>query len=522
MLILNLLIFIIVLGAIILIHELGHFFFAKRAGILCHEFSIGMGPAVYQKRKGETIYSIRGIPIGGYVSMAGESVNDALIKVGQVVGIKVNEQGQIYEIVMNSELPSDFAGVIKNFDLYGKDFDPLFIEIEVEDVIKKYPVLRDTTYRFAEKKEMWITPSEKSFESKTLWQRFLVIFAGPLMNFILAFVLFLIVGFFVVKPNLDSNTLGLVSANSPAETAGLLPGDQIIEINGQTVDSWTDLSTIMGNLDTVNLSVSYLRDGTEYTINDIGISVAIQMAGIANIDENHTVYTDQPIIGQAFGRASSDGGLQNGDLITQISIGTFEYDITNWDDIITFFQTNTRGEITITYQRDSASYDATYVMVSDRALNKLGYKPMIFQLGVAPEANFNFGYTLLYPAKTFYSNMMQVFNTIGLLFDKTEDIGIGDLSGPVGIYSLVSNTASQGIIALIGFTGFLSINIGLLNLLPIPALDGGRLVFLGIEAVTRKPLNRRFENSINNIMFLLLLGLFVFVTYNDIIRLIKG
>lgn len=522
MILLNLLIFIIVLGIIILIHEFGHFFFAKRAGILCHEFSIGMGPAIYQKRKGETIYSIRSIPIGGYVSMAGESINDALIKVDQVVGIKVNEQGQIYQIILNQDLPNDFVGLIKSYDLYGKDFDPLYIEIEVEGVLKKYAVLRDAVYRLSEKREMWITPSEKSFESKTLWQRFLVIFAGPLMNFILALLLFTIVGFFAVKPNLDSNVVNLVAPNLPAETIGIVPGDQITEINGTTINSWTDLSSVMSQLDQATVSVTYVHDGTPVVTSDVPLSVAIQMAGIANITADHLIYTDQAIIGQSFGRAKSDAGLLPGDLITQFKVGTLTYDINNWNDIITFFQNNTRGDITVTYERNGVSYDTTYALISDTALAKLGYQAIVFQLGVSPEGHFNWGYTLAYPFKTFYGNMMQVFNTIGLLFNKAEDVGIGDLSGPVGIYSLVSDTARQGLIALIGFTGFLSINIGLLNLLPIPALDGGRLIFLGIEAVTRKPLNRKFENSVNNIMFFLLLGLFIFVTYNDIIRLIKG
>jgi regulator of sigma E protease len=116
----------------------------------------------------------------------------------------------------------------------------------------------------------------------------------------------------------------------------------------------------------------------------------------------------------------------------------------------------------------------------------------------------------------------QVLNTLSLLFNKKEKIGVGDLSGPIGIFSLVSQTRKQGFLAIVSFTAFLSINIGLLNLLPIPALDGGRLVFLGVEFITRKPLPRKLENTINNIMFLLLMALFLFVTYSDIIRLIKG
>jgi regulator of sigma E protease len=527
MFIVDFIIFVLVLGVIILIHELGHFYFAKRAGILCHEFSIGMGPAVYQKRNGETIYSIRAIPIGGYVSMAGESVNDALIKTDMVIGININEQGQIYQINLNSDLKSDVVGVVKSFDLYGKDFDQLFIELEVNAQLINYPVIRNAVYRLTEKKEMWITPSEKSFETKTLWQRFLVIFAGPFMNFILAIVLFTIVGFFVKQPNLDSSEILDVSLNSPAVTAGLQSEDILTEINGETINSWYDLSAVMQNLNTGIISMSYEREGTTYQVNDVVISVIIQMAGISNLEYDEdgqfvAIYNEEPIIGAAFGRAETDGELQSGDLITSLEIDGVNQAVTSWDDIIVFFKTNTRGTITVAYERDGISKEATYNLISKDALGRLGYQAIVFQIGITPTSEFNLGYTLAYPFKTFYSNMMQVFNTLGLLFDAREDLGLGDLSGPVGIFTLVSSTASQGFIAILGFTGFLSINIGLLNLMPIPALDGGRLVFLGIEAVTRKPLNRKIENTINNVMFFILIGLFIFVTYNDIIRLIKG
>ncbi|MBU1143165.1 MAG: RIP metalloprotease RseP [Firmicutes bacterium] len=522
MFIVDLIVFILVLGVIILIHEAGHFYFAKKAGILCHEFAIGMGPAIYQKRKGETIYSIRSIPIGGFVSMAGESINDALIKKEQIVGLKLNSQGQVYQIILVDTLESDLIGIVKSFDLYGKDFNPLFIEIEVDGNQTKYPVLRDAIYRFSEKKEMWITPSEKSFESKTLWQRFLVIFAGPMMNFILALVLFLIVGFFVFKPNLESSVVDQVSIGSPAEDFGLEKGDEITMINGVEIGDWNDLSTVMRSLTSVSLSLSYTREGVEYSENDVTVITIIQMAGFANIDGDGNIYSDEVVIGQAFGRASSDGGLEALDEIISIEYEGVVYPLSDWDDLIEFFQENNRGEITVNYLRGTEILETSYELISERALGKLGYQGIVFQLGISPTSGFDIGYTLLYPFRTFYSNMMQVFNTLGLLFDAKENLGLGDLSGPIGIFSLVSSTTSQGFIAILGFTAFLSINIGLLNLLPIPALDGGRLVFLGIEAVTRKPLNRKLENTINNVMFFLLLGLFVFVTYNDILRLIRG
>ena len=527
MFILNILLFVVVLGVIILIHEAGHFYFAKRAGILCHEFSIGMGPAVYQKRKGETVYSVRGIPIGGYVAMAGESVNDALIREEQTIGLKINEQGLVYQIILTDKVKADVYGQVVTYDLYGKDFDPLFIELKTDQEVIKYSVLRDAVYQLSEKREMWITPSEKSFESKTLWERFLVIIAGPVMNFILAFFLFLIVGFFVQKPNIDSNEVDTVVPNYAASVAGIESGDLILSLDGMTVDQWTDLSDITKNLDHALVDISYMRDGQIITKNDVALSVAVQMAGLVNTyvnpDTNEvTIYNSEPIIGQSYGRALSDGGLKDGDLISKIIINNNSHDIANWNDIISVFRDYTEGTIVVVYQRDGVTANAEYELISQRALEKLGSEGVLFQLGISATSDFNWGYTLLYAPKEVVSNMGEVFTTLGLLFDRSENLGLGDLSGPVGIYSLVSNTAKQGLLSIIAFTAFLSINIGLLNLLPIPALDGGRLVFLGIEAVTKKPLPRKVENTVNNAMFILLIGMFIFVTYNDILRLIAN
>lgn len=522
MILLNLIVFVLVLGVIILIHELGHFFFAKRAKILCHEFSIGMGPAIWQTRRGETIYSIRSIPIGGYVSMAGEAVSDALIKNEQVIGIKLNQQGQITEINLVDSVLSDLTGIVKSYDLYGKDFDPLFIELDINGETKRFSVLRDAVYRLSPKREMWITPSEKSFESKTLWQRFLVIFAGPFMNFVLAFILFLIVGFFVFKPNIDSSEISFVANGSPASEIGLMPGDTITSINGQNVNSWNDLSSIMASNQSMFLSLSYTRDGITYNEDLIPISVILQSAGITNTTEDGEIYS-QSYIGRSNGRAAAgDDGLQPGDLIYRLTQDNDVVTIEDWDGIISFFKTHTSGTVTVHYMRGGVQKEVTYELISERALEKLGYQSIIFQIGISPTSSFNLGYTLAYPFRSIGSNVMQVLNTLGLLFDQQENLGVGDLSGPVGIFSLVSQTTSQGLLSIISFTAFLSINIGLLNLLPIPALDGGRLVFLGIEAITRKPLNRKIENTVNNVMFFLLIGLFIFVTYNDILRLIQG
>jgi regulator of sigma E protease len=521
MFIFDLIVFILVLGVIIVIHELGHFYFAKKAGILCHEFSIGMGPALYQKRKGETVYSIRSIPIGGYVSMAGEAINDALIKKEQVIGINVNEQGQIYQINLNSELKSDKIGIVKAFDLYGKDFNPLFITIEVDGIEVTHQVLRDAIYKINEKREIWITPSEKSFESKTLWQRFLVIFAGPFMNFILALLLYLIVAFFLFKPNLDSNEIDAVAEGAPASMIGLEQGDQITMIDGEMIASWNDLSSAMNEINKSTFDLTYVRNGEATTVVDVPAIIYIQMAGISNTTADLDVYVDEPIIGRAFGRAIKGEGLKTGDRIISITVGTDVYAISNWNEIIDVFVLHRSGSIKITYERIDDSNvtitdSKTYELLSDSVLAKLGAEPIVYQIGISPTSSFDLGYTLLYPFRAFYDNLSSVLVTLGLLFTPSANLGIRDLSGPIGIFSLVSSTASQGILPILSFTAFLSINIGMLNLLPIPALDGGRLVFLGYEAITRKPLNKKFENTVNNIMFLLLMALFVFVAFNDI------
>jgi len=521
MFLLNLIVFVLVLGVIILIHELGHFYFAKKSGILCHEFSIGMGPALYQKRKGETIYSVRSIPIGGYVSMAGESITDALIKKSMVIGIRLDGEERITSIVLNQESTSDIIGSVVDYDLYGKNKSQLFITLDIQGDMKTFEVLRDATYVLSEKKQMWITPEEKSFESKTLGQRFMVIFAGPMMNFILALLLFLIVGFFAFKPNLDSNNVDSVAPYSPAEAIGLEANDQITMIDGNTITSWTDLSDVMQAIEKATFPVSYTRAGTVYN-KDVTASVIIQMAGITNAYVEGVYYSDTPMIGQTFGRAQSEAGLKPQDLIVSFEVNGNTYPIQNWDDILAFFRDTTSGLITVNYIRNDVLNETSYDLISQNALEKLGHQPILVQLGVTATSNFNLGYTLLYPFRMVYSNTMQVLNTIGLLFSPSEKLGVGDLSGPVGIFTLVSQTRSQGFLAMVSFTAYLSINIGLLNLLPIPALDGGRLVFLGIEAVTRKPLNRKIENMVNQTMFILLMILFVFVTYNDIIRLIKG
>ncbi len=521
MFIFDILLFLIVLGGIILIHEFGHFYFARRAGILVHEFAVGMGPIVYGKRgKDDVLYAIRAIPIGGYVSMAGEEVSDALIKKGQRIGLELNEEGLVKNIYVKAFDDQDIQGDVVSYDLYGKNQAALFITLKINDEEKTYDVLRTSKYILPKGQYMKVTPEEASFETKTLWQRFLTIFGGPLMNFVLAFGLYFIVAFFTLSPNLDTNEIGEVVDGYPASSIGIVSGDKITSINGNTVSTWDDLGLILDQLNAAYVDVDVLKsNGLTQSFDDVLLAVVIQTAGFSNVGADGSI---QNQVAQTFGRAQ-EAGLDSNDTIYELIQGDYQVEVSTFADVIAFFREVNAGEIRVKYyDNGSDPREVTFDLISASALNRLGYDAFAFQFGITPTTSFNLGYSLLYPFQMIGNNVSQVFQTLGLLFSPGESIGVRDLSGPVGIFTLVSRTSSQGILAIISFTAFLSINIGILNLLPIPALDGGRLVFLGVEAVTKKKLSKKLENTINMAMFYLLLLLFVYVTYNDILRIIRG
>lgn len=411
--------FILALGIIILVHELGHFLVAKHYGILCHEFSIGMGPQVWSTKRGETTYSIRAIPFGGYVSMAGEEAEKEMVKVDQVVGLGFSETGLIKQIFLNpKQQNATVTGTIRELDLY----EALTMTLVLENgETKEYQVDHDANY-ILEKGVQQIAPYDRCLESKSKWARFATMAAGATMNFILAFVLFFIVGLTVGMPT-ASNTLGGVIENSPAQVAGLLAGDQIISYNNQPVGNWEELTQAISSTNEPT-TVTYIRDG-QTKITEITPQIS-----------------------------------ENGGKITP-SIG-----------------------VSVEYEKSLSA----------------GFHYSVFQMKEA-----------------FFS----IIQTFKMLF-VTKEAGINDLSGPVGIYTMTSTIATYGLTSLIVWIGFLSVNIGIMNLLPLPALDGGRIVFVLIEAVVGRPVDRRVEGYIHMVGLLLFFGLFIYVTFNDVIRLISA
>ena len=511
---LNLLVFILVLGVIILLHELGHFFVAKKIGVLCHEYSIGMGPAIYQYKKGETTYSIRAIPIGGFVSLAGEDNNDAMFSVGDTLGLRLNDEKQVIGIVLSQELEYDVLGKVVNYELYDREQEGLFVEIELEDsTIERYDVLDDAKYYWGKKKEIQIAPKERSLESKPKWQRFLVMFAGPLMNFVLAILLFIFAYALIGKP-VNEAKISKVDPNGPLSLSALKDEKNftIESVNGVTVNSWDELSLEIQKYPGEEIVIKVLDRTGLVTINT---RVDLNILGISNLNVETGIISEQLVVGQLFG-VGTKSGLEPGDKITAINGDG----VATWGDLVAQVNNLETREIVIDFIRNERTDQVTYNIIPKGTLEGQGIPATRVLVGIERATKFNLGYALQMGFVDFGDNALKIFRILGALFTpKTSGVSVTDLAGPIGIFNLVAQVRQGGFAAVILFMGFLSVNVGLINLMPIPALDGGRILFLGIEAVTRKPLNRKVETWVNNIAFLLLMALFVVIMVFDVIRI---
>lgn len=411
--------FILIFGSLVFFHELGHFVFAKRAGILCREFAIGFGPKIFSYRKGETLYTIRLLPIGGYVRMAGEDPEVVEIKPGYRVGIQLNEKEEVTKIILNKK--DQYANIrvmeVEKVDLEHELFIEGYVEDEEDDQKRRFAINNAATI-VEDEQETIIAPYDRQFASKTLGQRAMAIFAGPMMNFILAFVIFILIGFLQGVP-LNDPILGKITDEGAANEAGLQQGDVVQAIDGAEIANWTEIIDMVRKHPGEEITFSVVRDG-EF----LDISVVPKVA-----EDNNQEY------GQI--------GVYRPFEKTPLSV--FEYGVTE-------------------------TYHWT--------------KQIIFLLGKLVTGQFS----------------------------------IDMLSGPVGIYNSTGEVADLGIFYLLKWAALLSINLGIMNLLPIPALDGGRLLFFAVELVRGKPIDRQKEGIVHFIGFALLMLLMLVVTWNDIQR----
>ena len=341
--------FILILGGIVFFHELGHFLFAKKAGVYIYEFSIGMGPQLFKwkSKKDETMYSIRLLPIGGFVQMAGE-------------------------------------------------------EIDPDENI----------------------PKEKRMQSKTWLQRFSIMIAGIFFNFVLAIVLLFVVGLINGTPQKETY-IGVIDKNSSAYNAGLRENFEILQVNGKKASTKDILSLEL---------IANVKKEVEIKYKDENGNVEIAKFKADTVDENGTT-------------------------------------------------------------------------------------------------NYKYGFSLInQKQRGFFSSIKYAFTkTIELIeymffviwYLITGKISLTNLSGPIGIFTMVGETAKEGLINLVYLMAIISVNVGFINFLPLPAFDGGRILFLIIEKIKGSPVNPKIENIIHTVGLGLLMLLMVFITYNDILRIFR-
>ncbi|MBD7983564.1 RIP metalloprotease RseP [Sporosarcina sp. Sa2YVA2] len=410
--------FIIIFGSLVFFHELGHFLFAKKAGIMVREFAIGFGPKILAIRKKETLYTIRILPLGGYVRMAGEDFDTVELLPGYRVGLELNELDKIGKIYLNKEIsnPNILFLETETADLSKE----LFIEGYDEDgELVRYEVSRDAII-YEKGQETLIAPEDRQFDSKPLGSRIMTIFAGPLFNFILAFFIFLALGLINGVPK-NEPIIDEVIADSPAYAAGMEAGDYIKEVDGTPVDKWTEFTEIIQNKPGENVQMKVERAGELVT-----------MTMIPSVVEDS---------GKKFG---------------QIGVK---------------------------------------------------YKPEFEKSPVK---------ALKYGATETVTWIQRIFGLLGDLV--TGKFSIDALSGPVGIYKATGDMAQHGVFTLMNWAAILSINLGIMNLLPLPALDGGRLLFFLFEGLRGKPIDKQKEGMVHFVGIMLLMVLMLVVTWNDIQR----
>ncbi len=552
LIILSIIAFIVIISVIIALHELGHFIVATKFKVLCYEYSIGMGPIIYKKKseKSETQFSIRAIPLGGYVSMAGEDILADDIKKEASVGINFDDDDKVSEIILDPNQDAQARGKCTDIDLIGKDQDELYITLDVDGEENQYIVNQNATYIFEKNSRLQIAPYERTIDAKPVWQRILVYLAGPLMNFILAIFIYLIVAFSTGVQDLSSNKIGGVSENYPAY--GILQeGDEIKSVNGKNISSWTDYQNVSSeiyNRYETTLTLKIVRDNEEkeYVIeaytgyNSIGLSnynLNQEELKLQTIPGTDVKGLKVGVVGLRYKNSSDEKYEKNitkDDYITEIVIDNGEkIALTSWGQLSKLLKEKTYDkeshEVRFTYyHKNGDNYEkidsseckiiepyTSEVLESQNIVNITNY------IGIKSTYHFDFLGCVGQAFSNFWNDFTLIFRTLKLLIAPSgvRQIGVQNLSSFVGIFAMIKKYIASGFLTLLSFAAMLSVNIGIVNLLPIPALDGGKILFALIELITKKKLPKKVEIIINVVFYVLLLGLLVYVTYNDILRL---
>lgn len=415
---LGILTFILVFGIIVVVHEFGHFYFAKKSGILVREFAIGMGPKIFAHiGKDGTAYTIRILPLGGYVRMAGWGDDTTEIKTGTPVSLTLTDDGKVKRINLSGKKLDQTAlpMQVTQFDFEDK----LFIKGLVLEEEKIFAVDHDATVVEADGTEVRIAPLDVQYQNATIWGKLITNFAGPMNNFILGVVVFWILIF--------------------------------------------------------------------------------MQGGVRDVDTNQFHVMPQGALAKV--------GVPETAQITKIG----SHEISNWESLIQAVETETKDKtaptLDVTISEKGSEKQITVTPEENQGRYLLGVQP-----GIKSDflSMFVGGFT------TAADSALRILSALKNLIFQPD---LNKLGGPVAIFKASSDAAKNGIENVLYFLAMISINIGIFNLIPIPALDGGKIVLNILEVIRRKPLKQEIETYVTLAGVVIMVVLMIAVTWNDIMRL---
>ena len=415
---LGILTFILVFGIIVVVHEFGHFYFAKKSGILVREFAIGMGPKIFAHiGKDGTAYTIRILPLGGYVRMAGWGDDTTEIKTGTPVSLTLTDDGKVKRINLSGKKLDQTAlpMQVTQFDFEDK----LFIKGLVLEEEKTFAVDHDATVVEADGTEVRIAPLDVQYQNASIWGKLITNFAGPMNNFILGVVVFWI----------------------------------LIFLQGGVRDTQTNLFHVM----------------PEGALAKVGVAETAQITKVGS------------------------------------------HEVKNWQDLIQAVEADTKDKtaptLDVTISENGSEKQVTVTPEENQGRYLLGVQP-----GIKSDflSMFVGGFT------TAADSALRILSELKNLIFQPD---LNKLGGPVAIFKASSDAAKNGIENVLYFLAVISINIGIFNLIPIPALDGGKIVLNILEAIRRKPLKQEIETYVTLAGVVIMVVLMIAVTWNDIMRL---
>ncbi|MCS6937261.1 MAG: RIP metalloprotease RseP [Candidatus Bipolaricaulota bacterium] len=425
--------FIVTIAFLVVIHEWGHFFAARRFGVWVHQFAIGMGPAIWKRKRGETEYSFRLLPIGGYVRMAGE-----------------DREGE----------------------------------------------------------EDRAVPPERLFTAKPAWQRMIIVLAGPVANIIAAVVIMIAVVSIFGLPYLEVAGFVNIAPDRPSPAEGRLQiGDKIERVQNETIYSIAQLQRVIRAAGATPIEIE-VRRGAEL------IRVTVTPAwsdrdGRYIIGVNFAPFSTTNRIAELKPEAFlARQGLQTGDRILSIN----GVSVQSFWQIRDLLLKSERAVLTI--ERGGQTLTLPPILLAGRTEREIfdGITPEVWQRRP------NLFEAIALGVQRSWDSVVALYNAVRDIF--AQRLSPRDaLSGPVGIAGILGQALQFGWVTFFSLVALLSLNLGLFNLLPIPALDGSRIVFLLIEMIRRKPIPPEREGLVHYIGFIVLMGLIVLITYNDIMRL---